>query len=87
MEITRTENGFVQQLDHDTVSYVECDIHTGKCIVHYKNDTSCELHIGCSFYNSQYGVPVSEDGQVLFISDWDKDMKAYEISTGKFCGS
>ena len=36
----------------------------------------------CSSYNAQYGLPVSNDGTVIFAGTWERGIFAYDIITG-----
>ena len=46
----------------------------GDCTVHYSNKQSKKLRNidFCSVYNSQYGIPVSNNGKTLFVGSWDR---------------
>ena len=55
------------------------------CTVHFHDRPPKELNnICCGVYNSQYGIPISEDGSKLFVGswEWNKGLQAYDIETG-----
>jgi len=90
-KINNTENvniGFVQYFKNEVIDKITYS-YDGNCVVHYHNEPHKELRIGCDFYNSQYGIPISADGKKLFIGSWDKGfggfkrgIQAYDIETG-----
>ena len=64
-------------------------MYDGKCTVYFRDKTTKELDVGCDSYNSQYGIPLSEDGSKLFVGSWAKDfggnkkgLHAYDINSG-----
>ena len=66
-----------------TVSKITCPYVGGLCSVHYLDGTVHSLNTVADGYNSQFGLPVSPDGKLLFVSSWDTGLHAYDIITGK----
>ena len=64
--------------------------HVGSCTVHFRHKPPKKLH-NVSFeggYNSQYGMPISEDGSKLFVGHWKRSrgktkngLQAYDIES------
>ena len=78
----------METIKNSVIEKVVCT-YDGICTIYFYNKPPRELEIGCSVYNAQYGVPVSEDGRKLFVGSWEKAMgglkkgiMAYEIETG-----
>ena len=82
-QITRTEKGFINQIENAEVQYLECNFTEKICTVHFYRKPPKELHIDCSSFNLQYGIPVSDDGTQLFFSDWDHGLWAYDLDSGE----
>jgi len=59
----------------------------GTCTIHFHNKPPKEFdNIDfCTAYNSQYGIPVSEDGSKLFVGswEWEKGLQAYDTEMGE----
>lgn len=81
-KIVATEKGFISQIENAEVQYLECDFKNKKCTVFFHRKAPKELHIECSSFNRQYGIPVSDDGSRLFFSDWDNGLWAYNLESG-----
>ena len=86
MRLELTKEGFVEFFENGSIEKVVCnsyyrpdtDSNEGICTVHFYGKPPKELNIGCDSYNSQYGIPVSEDGTKLFIGSWYKGLGGYE---------
>ncbi len=51
--------------------------------VSYTDGSSKTLRIPCDpVYLSQYGLPISEDGELLFVSSWEDGLSAWRIADG-----
>ena len=90
MHIEDIDNGgFVETIENGIVKKVVCSNENGICIVYFYDKPPIELNVGCSVYNRQYGIPVSEDGSKLFIGSWEKGfgglekgLMAYDTTSG-----
>ena len=81
MRIEHIENGFLTIFENKIVDKVLCKYDESCTIIFH--DKSCkELKLNFSSYNSQYGIPVSEDGRILFVSSWEEGLFAYDIASG-----
>ncbi len=56
----------------------------GCCQVVSKSDeVISEFQTVCSpAYNHQYGIPISIDGKLIFIGNWEKGLFCYDVRTG-----
>jgi hypothetical protein len=88
VRIEDAEDGFVEMIENGVVEKVVCR-YDGVCTVHFYNRLPRDLDVGCSVYNRQYGIPVSEDGRRLFVGSWrmglggrEKGLMAYDIDSG-----
>jgi hypothetical protein len=81
MRIELVDGGFNEVIKNAVIKEVFCD-YNGSCTVHFYEKPPKKLNIGCSSYNRQYGIPVSEDGRTLFISNWETGLFAYDIMSG-----
>lgn len=74
------DHGFIEYPYHPLVEKIVC-VYDGPCTVHYRNAPPKTVLVECSSYNHQYGYPISEDGQTMFVSSWEKGLSAYDIQT------
>lgn len=81
MEISRTPFGFVEVLDHPIIDNIEFT-YAGICNISYRNGATRTLDMESDIYNSQYGIPVSNDGTMLFRSDWENGIYAISAENG-----
>lgn len=81
MKKENTKTGFVQKIEKAGLERIECN-YKGTCTVYFYDKSPLELNVGCSFYNSQYGIPVSNDGKKLFVGSWETGLCAYDILSG-----
>lgn len=81
MQIELIDGGFIQIIENDTVKKIVCN-YDGKCTVYFNDKPPNELNIGCTVFNRQYGIPVSEDGKKLFVGSWEKGIHAYDTASG-----
>lgn len=83
MKIDSIQGGFIQwEEDHPCVERIECCYAEKRCTVYFHQGPPKTVTVDCSIYNSQYGLPVSEDGTLLFFSDWDTGLYAYDTDSG-----
>jgi len=82
MRLERIDGGFVQYYDNKVIEKITfLDV----CTVYFHNKPPKELSnvdFGIA-YNTQYGIPISEDGSKLFVGSWEwtKGLQAYDIET------
>lgn len=88
MRIDYFNGGFVEILENNVIEKVVC-YYNGISKIYFYDRPPKELVLGCSSYNSQYGIPVSRDGRKLFIGSWEKNLGglgkglyAYDIMSG-----
>ena len=88
MRIEDIEYGFIEIIDNKIIEKIVCN-YDGICTVYFYDRPPQKMNIGCSSYNSDYGIPVSEDGRILFIGSWEKGLGgnkkglcAYDIESG-----
>ena len=75
---TIIENGII-----DKIVSLYCDNADEEniCIM-YANGRKHYIGIPIDSYNSQYGLPVSNDSSLLYVSSWEKGLMAYDIESG-----
>lgn len=78
----RIKQGFVEIIDSDTIATLTF-FFNGRCIIQYADGTCSTIHTEADVYNCQYGIPITEDGKVLFISSWEKGLSAVSTETGE----
>ncbi len=80
-----SDKGFWQSFSNELVDRIWCDYRSEECTVYYLNGEQYSFRCGCDFYNSQYGTPVSNDGERLFIGHWEynKGLCCYSIKDNK----
>lgn len=83
MQIILFKGGFRHCYDHNTIAFTDCDYDTGNCTVTFHDMSTKTIKTPCSSYNSQYGIPVSPDGKLLFYTDWYKGLYVHQIDDGK----
>jgi hypothetical protein len=88
MRIEDTEYSFIEIIENGIVEKIVCK-DDGICTVYFYEKPPKELNVGCSSYNRDYGIPVSEDGSKLFTGSWEKGLGgnkkglcAYDIESG-----
>lgn len=53
------------------------------CKVIFRDGTSDTYRVNTSAaYLQQYSVPISEDGTIMYVSDWNKGLTAYDTRSG-----
>ncbi len=82
MQIEYIENGFLEVVNNNIVEKIICD-YDGYCTIYFFNKPLRKINVGCSVFNRQYGIPISEDGNKLFVGSWEKGLYAYDITSGK----
>lgn len=82
MKIEDIDYGFVERIENAVVEKIVFR-YNSTCTVYFHDKPSRELNIECSSYNSQYGIPISEDETKLFVGSWEKGLCAYDIVSGE----
>lgn len=83
MRVERINGGFITFVENCIVERVVCKYGENATVI-FCNHPPKELKIvECSSYQSQFGTPVSHDGNTLFVSSWEKGLYAYDIPSGK----
>ena len=84
MHVIDIGNGFTSVIDNGVVDRITC--HYGaSCVAYFFDRPPQKLNLHLSPYNAQYGTPVSDDGQMLFISSWEEGIVAYSILSNSVC--
>jgi hypothetical protein len=81
MQIERVDGGFWEIIQKRTINKLFCD-YNGICTIYFYDKSPKELNVGCSVYNRQYGLQISEDEHNLFVGSWEKGLRAYDIESG-----
>lgn len=82
MRIENIDFGFLQIIEKSGVEKIVCK-YDGICTVYFYDRPPLQLNIGCSSFNAQYGIPISEDGGKLFVGSWEMGLCAYDIMSGR----
>jgi len=86
MNIKETKQGFVETIENGIVEKLVCEYSESgdsKCTVYFCNQMRRTLNVKCSVFNRQYGIPITEDGSMLFVGSWEDGLFAYSIISGK----
>ena len=83
MRIQKFDGYFEEYITSPIISKVTCPYVGGLCSVHFRDGNVYTLNTVADGYNSQFGIPVSLDGKVLFVSSWETGLHAYSITTGE----
>lgn len=72
--------GFLEEFNHPVIRKIEFYYHNPS-IVYFNNGKIKTIDLSCNPYHSQYGIAVSENGDILFQGNWHtKDgLIAYHI--------
>ena len=81
MRIENIDFGFVEVIEHSGIEKIICK-YNGICTIYFYDRPPCQINIGCSSFNAQYGIPISEDGRKLFVGSWEMGLCAYDILSG-----
>ena len=82
MKIYDIDFGFVEIPENSIVEKIICK-YDGICTIYFYDRPSKKLSVGCSPYNYQYGIPLSEDSTKLFVGSWEKGIYTYDVNTGE----
>ncbi|MDW7658152.1 MAG: hypothetical protein SCM11_13370 [Bacillota bacterium] len=86
MSIEKVKHGFVETVENGIVEKLLCEYgedNNSSCTIYFCDQTQKHLNIKCSVYNSQYGIPVTNDGSMLFVGSWEDGLFAYDITSGR----
>lgn len=61
---------------------IESHTDTGICVLYFCDGTQVSFQTVYDFYNTQYGIAVSERYNCIFLSDWDRGIYCYDTRTG-----
>ena len=81
----RNTDGFLQEYNNPYIKEVMF-YYTGNCRIKFQNGIEKEYTF-CfdAVYLSQFGAPISDDGRLLFISDWEHGLSVFDTDTGEQC--
>ena len=81
MRIENINYGFLEVIEKSGIEKIICK-YDGICTVYFYDRPPRQINIGCSSFNAQYGIPISEDGEKLFVGSWELGLCAYDILSG-----
>ncbi len=56
----------------------------GYCTIYFRNETVVRHFVNCeAVYQTQFGLPISLDGKLLFISSWEHGLTAFDTLSGE----
>lgn len=82
MRIKEIHHGFETIIKDGITKKVVC-WYNGTCEVVYEKAANKILNIPVSFFNSQYGVPISGDGKIVYVTSWEDGVFAYSVDTNE----
>jgi len=82
MQIELFKGGFAETFQQGDIAQIMF-FYGGTCEIRYQDGSAAVLSVPTSPYNSQYGVPVSSDGSMLFVADWDAGVSTYAVMSGR----
>ena len=82
MEIVNIEYGFKENIYNGVINKIVCS-YDGNCRIYFYDGTIKVINVGCDSFNSQYGIPVSQDGRKIFVGSWETGLNAYNTRTGE----
>lgn len=79
----RNELGFLQHYQNPLIDKIQF-CFDGNCVIYLKDGSTRTHFVDCGVsYNKQFGIPISPDGMLLFVSSWEKGLTAYHTLTGE----
>ena len=79
----RNDAGFLQHYQNPLIDRIQFKFD-GSCTICFKDGSTADHFVGCEVvYNEQFGIPISQDGKLLFVSSWEKGLTAYDTIEGK----
>jgi len=82
MEISSIEGGFVEKKVSDIISEITF-LYDGRCTIQYEDGSRHVIRVDVSAFNTQFGIPVSFDNKLLFVTSWETGIVAIYIETGE----
>lgn len=80
MQIKPFTNGFEEIIDSDVVQKI-VSTYDGLCKIYFRDGKTKCVTTNCTAYNSQFGIPTSLDGQIMFVSSWENGLTAYNVDS------
>ena len=84
VRVEKFKGGFTTYFQDHTVSKV-VSYYDKTCVIHYTDGSQRTIELTgkdvVDVYNSQFGVPVSDDGSKLFLSSWENGLAAFDTGT------
>lgn len=79
----RNADGFLQEYNNLYIKEIMF-YYAGKCRIVFQDGMEKEYAF-CfdAVYLSQFGAPISDDGRLLFISDWERGLSVFDTYTGE----
>ncbi len=86
MKIFKIDYGFETIINNGCISkiishYSDTD-HDNNISILYEDGRTHSISIPVEPFNSQYGLPVSNDNKLIYASSWEKGLMAYDIESG-----
>lgn len=73
----RNDAGFLQHYQNPLIDRIQFKFD-GRCTIYFKDGNTADHFVDCEVvYNEQFGIPISQDGKLLFVSSWEKGLTAY----------
>ena len=82
MELERVHYAFIERFENGIIDKIVCS-YDGNCTIYFRQGEQKKIFTGCSSYNAQYGIPISNDGKLMFVSSWEKGLVVYDTGTGE----
>lgn len=79
----RNKDGFLQHYQNPLIDWIQFKFD-GTCSIYFKDGSTADHFVDCeAAYHEQFGIPVSPDGKLLFVSSWEKGLTAFHTITGE----
>ena len=80
--LTINSEGFMQTYENPLIQAIQY-YYNGKCKIYFRDGTIREHFLNHdAVYSSQYGIPLSNDGNLLFVSKWETGITAFDTCSG-----
>ena len=78
-----SENVWVQTYSNPLIEKIVLDLE-GHCTIWFRDGRIVKHCLNCeAVYQGQFGIPVSLDGRLLFLSSWETGLTAYDTVSGE----
>ena len=74
---------FVQTYSNCFIQRIEAHSMSGLCFLYFTDGTVRFFDTTFEFFNTQYGIPVSEKYHCIFIGTWERGLYCYDAYTGE----